>query len=175
MEATKTILQKLYSRIYKEMLYLENLDYDPSGESFKSLWVTNIENDILDECIQQVVENHEEDLPTFRLIKIDADNIPEGLSFHELPVIRSQVFYDPAEQAPKEEIEKHGYGILYIRHIPTENYEKFPRNFTYGISKHHTIDRYLLSPHWLIVCGIPKCDFQLDVAGLYSAIDKRYL
>ena len=167
--------EKLYRRIKQEMRYVSYLEYDPSGERYKSLWVTNVENDILDECIQQLQKNKEKGLPDFELIVVDAENIANGSFPQNLPIVGTNLLYRPNEDIPALSMEELKYGILYIRNITEENYERFPFNFTYNLSKNHSIGKYLLNPHFLIVCGIPNHNFHLDVQGIFSHVDKSEL
>lgn len=167
--------EKLYKRIIREMKKVLDLEYDPSGEKYNSLWVTNVENDILDECLQKLHKNKEKGLPDFELIVIDADNIANGLFPQNLPIVGTNLMYRPDEDVPALSMEELKYGILYIRNITEENNERFPFNFTYNLSKNHSIDKYLLNPHFLIVCGIPNYNFHLDVQGIFSHVDKSEL
>ena len=152
--------------------------YDPSGERNKSLLVKNLSSEYLDKCIREAIAEPI-DNNMFQLITIDANDFAQGKLPTNLPVVREGSSYSQEyeeKNPPVDKIEDYGYGILFIRNITKNNYEKFPRNLTYSITKNHSIGRYLISPHWLMVLGVPSEDFHMDLAlGHYILIDGNNL
>jgi len=153
-------------------------EYDPSGERNKSLLVKNLSSEYLDKCIREAIAEPI-DNNMFQLITIDANDFAQGKLPTNLPVVREGSSYSQEyeeKNPPVDKIEDYGYGILFIRNITKNNYEKFPRNLTYSITKNHSIGRYLISPHWLMVLGVPSEDFHMDLAlGHYILIDGNNL
>jgi len=111
----------------------------------------------------------------FQLITIEADDLAQRKLPTDLPIVREGSSYSQEyeeKNPPIDKIEKYGYGILYIRNMTKE----LPHNFTNELTKHHRINRHLISPHWLIVLGVPSENFQMDLGiGTFRLIDGHKL
>lgn len=141
------------------------------------LIVWDVDSEQIEKAISKAIEMDKKYLPNveWKTLVIEADRIREMtdtmeqagrenlLSKHgetystmyDLPLIPSSPvmwsrYYEPDVY---EWIERHGFGIVYIKGINKENHATFGHNFDYNMIKDHFFGTGRISPKWLIVIG----------------------
>lgn len=151
--------------------------HDVYEQNEPSLIVWDVDSEQIEKAISKAIEmDKDKDLPNveWKTLVIEADRIREMtdtmlqagrenlLSRHgetystmyDLPLIP----YHPINpyrlrDAAYEWIERHGFGIVYIKGINKENHATFGHNFDYCLIKEHLFGTGRISPKWLIVIG----------------------
>ena len=154
--------------------------YHEYKQNEPSLIVWDVDSEQIEKAIGKAIEMDKKDyLPNveWKTLVIEADRIREMtdtmaqvgrenlLSKHgetystmydlplipySLPRVMWSTRYEPDVY---EWIERHGFGIVYIKGINKENHATFGHNFDYCLIKEHLFGTGRISPKWLIVIG----------------------